>query len=107
MGMCGDDFWDALVSQPDVTKTCYNWAAAQELRQGAVFEAMRLGHRLVQLPRVPRHDHDRHRARQGQILSAQRERGFPAGAGAGGELHLCEHARPRDVCPADLRPRSE
>jgi hypothetical protein len=43
MGMCGDDFWDALVTHPDVTKTYYNWAAAQELRQGTAFEAMRFG----------------------------------------------------------------
>jgi hypothetical protein len=43
MGMCGDDFWDALVTHPNVTKTYYNWAAAQELRQGTAFEAMRFG----------------------------------------------------------------
>jgi hypothetical protein len=43
MGMCGDEFWDALVSHPDVTKTYYNWAAATELRQGTAFEAMRFG----------------------------------------------------------------
>jgi hypothetical protein len=43
MGMCGDDFWDALVTHPDVTKTYYNWAAAQELRQGTAFGAMRFG----------------------------------------------------------------
>jgi hypothetical protein len=43
MGMCGDDFWDALVNQPDVTKTRYNWAAAQNLRQGVAFEAMGFG----------------------------------------------------------------
>jgi predicted nucleic acid-binding Zn ribbon protein len=43
MGMCGDDFWDALVSHPDVTKTYYNWAAAAELRQGSAFQAMRFG----------------------------------------------------------------
>jgi hypothetical protein len=43
MGMCGDDFWDALVTHPAVTKTYYNWAAAQELRQGTAFEAMRFG----------------------------------------------------------------
>ena len=28
MGMCGDDFWDALVTHPDVTRTYFNWAAA-------------------------------------------------------------------------------
>jgi Phage major capsid protein E len=42
-GMCGDNFWDALVTHPDVTKTYYNRAAAQELRQGTAFEAMRFG----------------------------------------------------------------
>ena len=43
MGICGDYFWDALVTHPDVSKTYYNWAAAQELRQGTAFEAMRFG----------------------------------------------------------------
>lgn len=43
MGLCGDEFWDALVNHPDVTKTYYNWAAATELRQGTAFEAMRFG----------------------------------------------------------------
>jgi hypothetical protein len=43
MGICGDDFWDALVTHPDVTRTYFNWAAAAELRQGTAFEAMRFG----------------------------------------------------------------
>jgi hypothetical protein len=43
MGMCGNDFWDALVTLPDATKTNYNRAAAQVLRQGNSFEAMRFG----------------------------------------------------------------
>jgi len=42
-GLCGDQFWDALVSHPDVTRTYYNWAAATELRQGTAFQAMRFG----------------------------------------------------------------
>jgi hypothetical protein len=42
-GLCGDAFWDALVSHPDVTKTYYNWAAATELRAGQAFQAMRFG----------------------------------------------------------------
>jgi hypothetical protein len=29
MRMCGDDFWDALITHPDVTKTNYICAAAQ------------------------------------------------------------------------------
>ncbi len=41
--MCGDDFWDRLTNFPDVTRTYYNWAAAQELRQGNAFQAMRFG----------------------------------------------------------------
>jgi hypothetical protein len=28
MGICGDDFWDALVTHPDGTKSNYNRAAA-------------------------------------------------------------------------------
>ena len=43
MGMCGDDFQDALVIHPDVTRTYDNGAAARELRQGTAFEAMRFG----------------------------------------------------------------
>ncbi|NWA24051.1 major capsid protein [Pseudomonas gingeri] len=41
--LCGDDFWDSLTNHPDVIKTYYNWAAAQELRQGNAFQAMRFG----------------------------------------------------------------
>lgn len=42
-GLCGDTFWDELVSHPDVTKTYYNWSAATELRKGQAFEAIRFG----------------------------------------------------------------
>ncbi|MGZ3272381.1 MAG: major capsid protein [Caulobacteraceae bacterium] len=41
--LCGDDFWDALVSHPDVTKTFYNWQAAAELRDQQAFQAMKFG----------------------------------------------------------------
>lgn len=41
--LCGDDFWDALTNHPDVTRTYYNWAAAEELRKGQAFQAMRFG----------------------------------------------------------------
>lgn len=37
IGLCGDEFWDALVNHPDVTKTYYNWLAAAELRRGTAF----------------------------------------------------------------------
>lgn len=41
--LCGDEFWDALTNHPDVTRTYYNWAAAEELRKGQAFQAMRFG----------------------------------------------------------------
>nr|GAT43698.1 predicted protein [Mycena chlorophos] len=41
--LCGDEFWDALTNHPDVIKTFYNWQAAEELRKGQAFEAMRFG----------------------------------------------------------------
>lgn len=37
VGLCGDEFWDALVNHPDVTKTYYNWLQAAELRRGTAF----------------------------------------------------------------------
>ena len=95
MGMCGDDFWDALVTHPDVTNTYYNWAAAQELRQG---------HR-VRGDALRRHfDWFNYRGsddtttigiahRQGQILSAQCAGRLPGRLCASRKLHLCEHAR--------------
>lgn len=42
-GLCDDVFWDKLVNHQDVTKTYYNWQAAQELRQGQAFEALYFG----------------------------------------------------------------
>lgn len=42
-GLAGDAFWDALTNHPDVTRTYYNWAAAEELRKGNAFQAMRFG----------------------------------------------------------------
>ncbi len=43
MAICGDDFWDNLISHNDVLKTYYNWEAAKELRKGTAFEAMDFG----------------------------------------------------------------
>lgn len=43
MAMCGDAFWDNLVSHPEVTQTYLNWAAAADLRQGTAFSTMRFG----------------------------------------------------------------
>lgn len=34
VALCGDDFWDALTSHPEVVKTYLNWAAAADLRNG-------------------------------------------------------------------------
>lgn len=34
VGLCGDAFWDDLVSHPEVLKTYENWAAASDLRNG-------------------------------------------------------------------------
>ena len=42
-GVCGDSFWDALITHNDVLKTYYNWEAAKELRKGTAFEAMEFG----------------------------------------------------------------
>lgn len=41
--MCGDQFWDQLVTNTDVTKTYFNWAEAADLRRGSAFEAMPFG----------------------------------------------------------------
>ncbi|MCP1216800.1 major capsid protein [Acetobacter orientalis] len=43
MAMCGDDFWDALITHKDVLTTYFNWEAAKELRKGTAFEAMDFG----------------------------------------------------------------
>lgn len=37
--LCGDDFFDKLVTHPDVVQTYANWQAAVALRQGTAFEA--------------------------------------------------------------------
>ncbi|HEX8030680.1 MAG TPA: major capsid protein, partial [Vicinamibacterales bacterium] len=34
VGLCGDAFWDDLVSHPEVVSTFNNWAAAADLRNG-------------------------------------------------------------------------
>lgn len=39
--ICGDDFWDELVTHPDVEKTYLNWAAAEDLRGDTAFKSMR------------------------------------------------------------------
>lgn len=43
--LAGDDFYDALVTHPNVEKFYLNWQAAQQLRedQGAAFESFRIG----------------------------------------------------------------
>ena len=38
MAMCGDQFWDELVTHPDVAKTFLNWQQAVELRKGTAFQ---------------------------------------------------------------------
>jgi hypothetical protein len=43
VAICGDEFWDALTTHPDVEKTYLNWQAAQELRGGNAFGAMDFG----------------------------------------------------------------
>lgn len=37
--LCGDAFWDSLVTHPDVEKTYLNWAEATDLRKGMAFES--------------------------------------------------------------------
>jgi hypothetical protein len=43
MAICGDLFWDQLVTHPDVVSTYINWAAATDLRQNSAFESMSFG----------------------------------------------------------------
>jgi len=43
VGLCGDDFWDYLVTHPDVEKTYLNWAEATDLRKGQAFESYTFG----------------------------------------------------------------
>lgn len=38
VGLCGDAFWDDLISHPEVVATYTNWAAAADLRQGVAKE---------------------------------------------------------------------
>jgi len=39
MGLCGDSFFDAFITHPDVEKTYKNWSDATELRKGGAFES--------------------------------------------------------------------
>ncbi|TSD89074.1 major capsid protein [Mycobacterium sp. KBS0706] len=41
--LCGDDFWDALITHPDVEKTYLNWEAAANLREGTAWQAFNFG----------------------------------------------------------------
>lgn len=41
--ICGDDFWEALITHQDVLKTYFNWEAAKELRQDGAFGSMTFG----------------------------------------------------------------
>ena len=43
IGLCGDAFFDALTSHPEVEKTYLNWMAAESLRAGEVFQSFRWG----------------------------------------------------------------
>jgi hypothetical protein len=43
IGLAGDDFWDALMSHPEVRTTYYNWQAAADLRNQSPFETFRYG----------------------------------------------------------------
>ncbi len=37
--LCGDQFYDSLITHTDVEKTYLNWAAAQDLRAGGAFQS--------------------------------------------------------------------
>ena len=41
--LCGDEFWDQLITHPDVEKTFLNWASAADLRGDSAFQSMRFG----------------------------------------------------------------
>ncbi len=41
--LCGDAFWDELVTHAEVERTYLNWTAAQDLRKGIEWEAMFFG----------------------------------------------------------------
>lgn len=43
IALCGDAFFDGLVSHPEVEKTYLNWMAAETLRAGEVFSTFRFG----------------------------------------------------------------
>ncbi len=40
IGLCSDEFWDALIINNDVTSTYFNWLAAAQLREGSAFRGM-------------------------------------------------------------------
>jgi hypothetical protein len=42
-GLCGDDFWDALIAHEEVRQTYLNYAAAAELRNPTAWEMFRFG----------------------------------------------------------------
>jgi hypothetical protein len=39
--LCGDDFWDELITHPDVEKTYLNWSDAANLRGDSAWTSMR------------------------------------------------------------------
>lgn len=41
--LCGDTFYDNLISHPNVEKTYLNWAAAADLRENTAFQSFRYG----------------------------------------------------------------
>lgn len=41
--LCGDEFWDAFITHPDVEKTYLNWEAAANLREGTAWQAFNFG----------------------------------------------------------------
>lgn len=43
VALCGDAFYDALISNPEVRSTYLNWMQAQELRQNLAFEVFNWG----------------------------------------------------------------
>ena len=43
VALCGDAFFDALISNPEVRSTYLNWMQAQELRQNVAFEVFNWG----------------------------------------------------------------
>ncbi len=43
IGLCGDDFYDALISNPEVRATYLNWTAAADLRQASFWTGFNFG----------------------------------------------------------------